>query len=157
MTRRSSKPPSQRQLRVGEEMRHVLATFLGRGELRDPVLKEASITVTEVRVSPDMKNATVFVMPLTGSGAEEVLEALRRAAPFLRGQVGREMALRYTPQLRFELDRSFDEAARIEAMLRSPRVQQDLAQPDDGESGDEAPGEQDSDDKNPDDKSTDGR
>lgn len=144
-------------------MRHVLATFLGRGELRDPVLKEASITVTEVRVSPDMKNATVYVLPLTGSGSEEAIAALRRAASFLRGQVGREMALRYTPQLRFELDRSFDEAARIEAMLRSPRVQQDLAQSADedegGDSPDDAsrPGNANPDLNGPDDKNNNGR
>lgn len=102
------------------------------------MLTEASITVTEVRVSPDMKNATVFVLPLMGSGAEDAIAALRRASSFLRGQVGREMTLRHTPQLRFELDRSFDEAERIEAMLRSPRVQQDLAGPDEETGGDES-------------------
>src|SRR6266404_8402809 len=80
---------SQRQLRVGEELRHVLAQLLRPGELRDPALREATVTVTEVRVSPDLKNATAFVMPLAGTNAEEIMAGLKRSAPFLRGRVAR--------------------------------------------------------------------
>ena len=92
--------PSQRQLRVGEELRHALAAILMRDELHDPDLAGVSITVSEVRPSPDMKHATVFVTTLNGAGMDTVLPALRRAAPFLRGQVARAVRLRYTPQLK---------------------------------------------------------
>lgn len=129
--RRASKGPSQRQLRVGEELRHALSRILSRGELRDPELAEANITVTEVRMSPDLKAATVFVVPFADGTPEAVVAALSRAAPYFRGQLGREVELRYTPQLRFEADRSFDEAARVDALLRRPKVRQDLdADPD---------------------------
>lgn len=136
MARRRSKAPSQRQLRVGEELRHALSRILARGDLRDPDLADVNITVSEVRVSPDLKNATAFVVPLAGESFEKTVSALRRAAPYLRGQLGREVELRYTPQLRFEGDRSFDEAARVEALLRQPRVRRDLDAP--GEEGDTA-------------------
>ncbi len=127
MTRRSGgSAPTQRQLRVGEELRHVLAAVLSRGELRDPALQDASITVTEVRVSPDLRNATAFVMPLGGAQAADMLPALRRAAPFLRGQVARAMDLRVVPQLDFTLDTSFDNAQRIDGLLRRPEVARDL-------------------------------
>src|SRR5580704_19039066 len=118
--------PSQRQLRVGEELRHLLARILGRDELRDPALKDAVITVTEVRVSPDLKNATAFVMPLGGAHAGEVLAALQRGAAYLRGLLGHEVPLRYVPSLRFLLDTSFDHASRIEALLHRPEVERDL-------------------------------
>ncbi|MCC7274438.1 MAG: 30S ribosome-binding factor RbfA [Alphaproteobacteria bacterium] len=127
VTRRSGgSAPTQRQLRVGEELRHVLAAVLSRGELRDPALQDASITVTEVRVSPDLRNATAFVMPLGGAQAADMLPALRRAAPFLRGQVARAMDLRVVPQLDFTLDTSFDNAQRIDGLLRRPEVARDL-------------------------------
>src|SRR5271169_440430 len=116
---------SQRQLRVGEELRHVLARLLRPGELRDPALFDASVTVTEVRMSPDLKNATAFVMPLGGAHATEVITGLRRGAAFLRGQVGREVPLRYTPGLSFELDQSFDHATRISEILHRPEVERD--------------------------------
>lgn len=122
----SANEPSQRQLRVGEELRHALSSILARGDLRDPALTEASITVSEVRVSPDLKNATAFIMPLGGRNTDDVLAALKRASAFLRGQVGREMRLKYTPALRFQADESFDEADRIEAVLRRPEVVRDL-------------------------------
>src|SRR6185437_3233679 len=99
---------NQRQLRVGEELRHVLARLLREGECRDPALENASITVPEIRMSPDLRNATAFVMPLAGTNAAEVLTALRRSATFLKGLVAREVQLRNAPNLVFALDDSFD-------------------------------------------------
>jgi ribosome-binding factor A len=137
MNKRDRKPtgPSQRQLRVGEEMRHVLADILSRGDLRDPALQGVTVTVTEVRMSPDLRNATAFVMPLGGAHAAEILNGLRRGAAFLRGQLGREVPLRHTPGISFELDRSFDEASRIAELLHRPEVERDLAS--DGKPADE--------------------
>ena len=123
-----SKPPSQRQLRVGEEVRHALVRILGRGDLHDPLLSAASLTVTQVEVSPDLQNATAFVVPLGGSQMDEVVRALNRAAGFLRGQLGREVHLRYTPRLGFAADQSFDRADEVERLLHSPRVRRDLEQ-----------------------------
>ncbi len=127
MGKSKTKAPGQRQLRVGEEVRHVLAAVLARGELRDPVLAGRSITVTQVRISADLRQATAFVMPL-GGGQEsaEILEALNRAGPFLSHEVGRRLAIKYIPALRFELDSVFDEADRIASLLRNPRVARDL-------------------------------
>lgn len=128
----NARAPSQRQLRVGEEVRHALAQVLMRGELRDPALAGVSVTVSEVRLSPDLKNATCFVTPLgasAGQGAaseEEVIRALQRAAAFLRGQVAREVKLKFMPALRFRIDDSFDEAARIDDLLQRPEVRRDL-------------------------------
>src|SRR5271154_3099347 len=126
---------SQRQLRVGEELRHVLAKILRDGECRDPVLENASITVTEVRMSPDLRNATAFVMPLAGTNATEVVSGLERSATFLRGLVAREVQLRNTPNLVFALDDSFDRADRISALLTRPEVARDL-EPQAAEDGD---------------------
>ncbi len=125
----AAKAPSQRQLRVGEELRHAVSRILLRGDLHDPDLAGASVTVTEVRVSPDLKNATAFVVPLGGDGSGEVLAALNRAAAFLRSQLGREIHLRHTPRLSFQADHSFDEAAKINALLHNPRVQRDVEAP----------------------------
>lgn len=131
MSRHKHKAPSQRQLRVGEELRHVLAGILARGELRDPHLAGRSITVSEVRVSPDMRNATAYVMPLGGDDAGEIVAALNHAAAFLSGEIGRRVMLKFTPALQFEIDTVFDEAQRIDRLLREPGVARDLAQ--DGE------------------------
>lgn len=118
MTRsRNNRTPGKRQLRVGEEVRHALARVLARGELRDPDLRDVSVTVSEVRISPDLRNATAWIMPLGGDGAETVVRALRRAAPFLRGQIGHEVELRHLPALHFEIDTSFGQAARIDEIL----------------------------------------
>ena len=139
--RAGAKTPSQRQLRVGEELRHALSRILLRGELRDPLLAEASLTVTEVRVSPDLKNATAFVVPLGGGDSGEVIGALNRASAFLRGQMGREVHLRHMPRLAFQADRSFDEADKINALLHEPRVQRDVEVADQGDrSGEKAEG-----------------
>lgn len=127
MSRHKSKTPSQRQLRVGEELRHVLAGVLARGELRDPHLADRSITVSEVRVSPDMRHATAYVMPLGDrEHAAEVVGALNHAAAFLSNEVGRRITLKFTPSLHFEIDTVFDEAQRIDNLLKTPRVARDL-------------------------------
>ena len=117
---------SQRQLRVGEELRHVLSKILREGECRDPALENVSITVTEVRMSPDLRNAIAFVMPLAGANAAEIIAGLKRSATFLKGRVAREVALRNTPNLVFALDDSFDHADRISALLARPEVARDL-------------------------------
>lgn len=127
MARQSSRAPSQRQLRVGEELRHALAWMLERGEVRDPGLHGRSITVTEVRISPDLKNATVFVVPLGGGDASEEVEALNRAAPFLRHRAAEKVQLRHVPKLGFRADDSFDNASHIDSLLHDPKVARDLA------------------------------
>lgn len=122
----SDREPSQRQLRVGEQIRHALSRILSRGELRDPVLTSIPITVSEVRCAADLKLATVYIMPLGGQNIDEVLSALKRAGAFLRGQVAREVHLKYTPGLRFMADETFAEAGRINELLRRPEVRRDL-------------------------------
>jgi ribosome-binding factor A len=119
--------PSQRQLRVGEELRHALAAILLRGEMHDPDLAGVSITVSEVRPSPDMKHATVFVTTLNGDKMDVVLPALRRAASFLRGQVAKTVRLRHTPQLSFQADTSFDYAQKINTLLHQDVIARDLS------------------------------
>ena len=114
----SGKGPSQRQLKVGEQIRHVLAEILARGDLRDPVLSGVIITVTVVTVSPDLKHATAYCTPLGGKNAAAVIEALNRKKGFLRGELGRQIDLRYTPQIHFEYDSSFDRGAAMDALLR---------------------------------------
>ncbi|MGH6981599.1 MAG: 30S ribosome-binding factor RbfA [Stellaceae bacterium] len=129
MSRRSDKSiaePSQRQLRVGEELRHALARQFERGTLRDPALNGVAITVTEVRVSPDLKHATAFVMPLGGARMGDVLAGLARCAGFLRREVAKEVRLRLAPELAFTADTSFDHASRIDQLLRRPDVERDL-------------------------------
>ena len=111
--------PSQRQLRVGEEIRHALARILARGGLRDPELAAANITVTEVRVSPDLKNATAFVSPFGGGDAAALAKACARAAGFFRAQLGRELSLRHVPTVGFLPDTSFERAERIDRLLHS--------------------------------------
>ena len=138
MARKTTKKTGQRPLRVGEELRHVLAQILERGELRDPDLAGAVVTVTEVRMSPDLRNATVFVSPLGGTDSEKIVAALRRAAPFLRRRVADTVQLRYAPNLRIELDTSFDYAQLIGRRLAE-------VVPDDAD-GDEVPGEDAGDD-----------
>ena len=126
-----SRPPSQRQLKVGEELRNALAQVFARGEAHDPVLDAASITVSEVRISPDLKNATAYVMPLAGSNKELVMQTLRDSAGRLRSLMGRHVVLRYTPKLFFKLDVSFENANRINQLLNSERVRADIIKKDD--------------------------
>ena len=117
---------SQRRRRVGEELRHVLSQILVEGRCRDPALREASISVTEVRLSPDLRNASVYVMPLGGANAAQVVAGLKRSTPFLRALVAGELSLRYAPALVFTLDSTFDQADRISALLSRPEVERDL-------------------------------
>ena len=126
---RDNRGPGQRQLRVGEELRHLLAELLERGDMRDPDLRGASITVTAVDVSPDLRNAIAFVMPLGGKDTERLLAALKRAAPWFRARVSEKAGLRSAPEIRFQLDRTFDEADRIGALLRRPDVAADVTRP----------------------------
>ncbi len=122
------KPPSQRQLRAGELIRHALMDIFSREEFSDPDLSGKSITITEVRASPDLKHATAFAAPLGGQDMTRTIEALNRAAGFLRGRLAKEIDMRYTPQVRFIADDSYDEARRIDELLASPRVRRDLGQ-----------------------------
>ncbi|MEY4964725.1 MAG: hypothetical protein RL274_308 [Pseudomonadota bacterium] len=119
--------PSQRQLRVGEALRHALAEVLNRNEVRDPDLDGVSVTVTQVKPSPDMRHATVFCEPLGGNNAKEIVAALNRHKGFLRGEMGHRITMKFTPELRFVEDESFAEAQKIEDILRSERVARDLA------------------------------
>jgi ribosome-binding factor A len=123
---------SQRQLRVGEIIRHALAEMLTRGDVHDPVIEGHLITVPEVRMTPDLRLATVYVMPLGGRDAQEVVAALDRNKKFLRGEIARRVNLKFAPDLRFRIDERFDEAERIEKLLRTPAVRRDLDKTDDG-------------------------
>jgi len=118
---------SQRQLRVGETVRHAVADILVNGTVHDPDLEGHIITVPEVRMSPDLKLATIYVMPLGGRDTEIVIAALERHKKFLRGEVARRVNLKFAPDVRFRVDERFDEAERIEKLLRTPAVQRDIA------------------------------
>ncbi|GJE44023.1 30S ribosome-binding factor RbfA [Methylobacterium soli] len=118
--------PTQRQQRVAELIRHAIAEVLQRGDIQDPVLSAHVITVPEVRMSPDLKLATAYIMPLGGQDEAPVIAALERNRKILRQEVARRVNLKYAPELRFRRDETFDEAARIDALLRSERVQRDL-------------------------------
>jgi ribosome-binding factor A len=119
--------PSQRQLRVGEMLRHALSEILTRGEIRDPDLEGVSVTITQVKPSGDMRHATVFCEPLGGKNVEKIIPALNRHARFIRGEMGHMITMKFTPELRFVEDQSFAEAEKIERLLRSERVARDLA------------------------------
>jgi ribosome-binding factor A len=119
--------PSQRQLRVGELVRHALAELLTRGDVHDPVLEGHLITVPEVRMTSDLRLATIYVMPLGGRDQKDVIAALERNKRYLRGEIARRVNLKFAPDIRFALDDRFDEAERIEALLRTPAVRRDLA------------------------------
>jgi ribosome-binding factor A len=121
-----AKPPSQRQLRVAEEIRHVLAGIFGRGEIRDPELADVVVTVNEVRIGPDLQRATVFVTRLGRSDMAEKVPALRRAAPFLRAQLAKQLRLRVAPDISFVADTSIDYAMHVDELLRAPDVARDL-------------------------------
>ena len=118
---------SQRQLRVGELIRHELATMLLRGDIHDPVIESHTITVPEVRMSPDLRLATIYIMPLGGRDATDVLAALERNKRYMRGEIARRVNLKFAPEIRFRIDERFDEAERIRKVLRTPEVQRDLA------------------------------
>jgi ribosome-binding factor A len=127
MTRsRSAKPPSQRQLKVGELIRHALADIFSRGEITDEVLSRHSLTVPEVRMSPDLKLATAYVLPLGGGEADEVVAHLDKHKRYLRGLLAKQVNMKFMPELRFKVDTSFEASARIDALLASPKVARDL-------------------------------
>ena len=127
----AGKGPSQRQLRVGEMLRHALAEVLQRGDVSDPVLDTAVVTVPEVRMTPDLRHAICYVMPLGGQNIDEILKALERNKKFLRGELAHKVTLKYMPDLKFEIDRSFETADPIERLLRTPEVARDLDKPSD--------------------------
>ena len=128
---RESRGTSQRQLRVSELIRHALAEMLTRGDVHDPVIEGHLITVPEVRMTADLRLATVYVMPLGGRDAETVVAALERNKKFLRGEIARRVNLKFAPEIRFRIDERFEEAERIEKLLRTPEVQRDLDKTDD--------------------------
>ena len=120
------KGPSQRQLRAGELIRHALVEIMQRETLRDPALEGVSVTVSEVRLSPDLKQATVFASPLGGGAEAEVVEGLNRVAPYLRGLLGKAIEMKFTPALKFRRDEVFAEASKIDELLARPDVARDL-------------------------------
>ena len=122
----SHRGPSQRQLRVGETLRHALSQILMRGDIRDADLAGVSVTITQVIPSGDMRHATAYCEPLGGKNADKIVAALNRNKAYLRGQMGHLIALKFTPELRFVEDKSFSEAEKIETILKSPLVQRDL-------------------------------
>ncbi|MGH6735629.1 MAG: 30S ribosome-binding factor RbfA [Methyloceanibacter sp.] len=126
INRDKGKAPSQRQLKVGELIRHALAEILSRGEVLDQVLARHSLTVAEVRMSPDLKLATAYVMPLGGGEADEVVAHLEQHKRFLRGELARRVSLKFMPEIRFKVDTSFEASARIDELLASPEVSRDL-------------------------------
>jgi len=125
----TSGEPSQRMLRVAELIRHSMAELLARGDVLDPVLETHVVTVPRVRMSPDLKLATIFVMPLGGQDVTEVIAALERNKKFLRGEVVRKVNLKFAPEIRFRMDDTFENAAKIDALLNSPKVRGDLDDP----------------------------
>ena len=132
MSRFDNKGPSQRQLRVGEQVRHALAEVIQRGEIRDELLEQTVLSVSEVRMSPDLKIATAFIAPLGAADDQAVIKALARNAKFIRGRVsGALRQMKYMPEFRFRLDTSYDNMARIDDLLRSPGVARDLDAEDD--------------------------
>jgi ribosome-binding factor A len=128
MQKRSAHRPghSQRALRAGELIRHALAEILARGDVHDPVIETHLITVPLVRMSPDLRLATVYVMPLGGGDEKDVLAALDRNKRYLRGEIAQRVNLKFAPDIRFRIDEAFGEAERIERLLRSPQVRRDL-------------------------------
>lgn len=127
MSRTSGSGPSQRMLRVGEQVRHALSDLLRRGEIIDPVIENSVISISEVRMSPDLKIATAFVSPLGAANDAEIVEALNRHTKFIRGRVTHALRqMKYMPEFRFRLDTSFDNFAKIDQLLRSPEVARDL-------------------------------
>lgn len=125
----TAKAPTQRQLRVGEEIRHILAYSFSLRHSGDDLLDRSSITVTEVRVSPDLTNATVFIVPLGGQHFVEILASLKKLSWFFRKEVAQKLTTRVAPRLVFKADLSFDEAQRIDSLLKSNRIRKDTQEP----------------------------
>jgi ribosome-binding factor A len=121
---------SPRQLRVGELIRHAVADMFSRGDIHDPVIEAHMITVPEVHMSPDLRLATIYIMPLGGRDAQDVLGALENNKRYMRGEIARRVNLKFAPEIRFRIDERFDEADRIDKLLRTPEVQRDLGEKD---------------------------
>lgn len=126
----SAKAPTQRQLRVGEEIKRVVSNIFERGEIREPEVENAVITVTEVRISPDLKNAKIFIITFNGENVENIIKILNESKWYFRKQLSKNMVCKFTPEVRFYKDDSFDEAFRIESLLRDPKVASDIAKND---------------------------
>ncbi|MCS6762211.1 MAG: 30S ribosome-binding factor RbfA [Candidatus Devosia symbiotica] len=122
--------PTQRSLRMGELVRHALAAMFARGDVEDDALRGAVITVSEVRMSPDLKLANAYIMPLGGQHAEEIVAALNRHRKYIRGRISPQLNVKFAPKMRFHVDETFEEASRIDALLRSEKVKRDLAEND---------------------------
>ena len=120
------KEPTQRQLRVGQEIKKVIASMLEKGEIRDEVVQNSFITITEARISPDLKYCNIYIMTLNGDKIQEVVDAMNKYAWFVRKQLGVKLKLRYTPEVNFRIDDTFEQVDHIERLLRDPRVAQDL-------------------------------
>jgi ribosome-binding factor A len=133
--RNAANAPNQRQLRVGEEIRHALIRIFAEAHWRDPDLVGVNITLTEVRIGPDLRNATAFVLPFGGGDTKALVAALNRAGPYLRRELGRAVRLRLVPEIRFQADTSFDEAARIRDRLGDPSVRRDVEASDEDPTG----------------------
>ncbi|HEY1736848.1 MAG TPA: 30S ribosome-binding factor RbfA [Methylovirgula sp.] len=129
--------PSQRMLRVGELIRHSLSDLLTRGAIMDPVLQGHVVTIPDVRMSPDLKHATIYVVPLGGKDAKEVIDALEKNRKFIRGEIAHRVNLKFAPELRFRSDDSFEYGSKIDAIFDSPEVKRDLASPVETETDDE--------------------
>lgn len=129
MVKQASTPEQQsvRVLKVGERVRHILSELLARGEVHDDIVRAATISVTEVRMTPDLRHANAYIKPLLGAGDDEVIHALRQNTAFLQREVAKRLGLKFAPKLRFRKDESFAEAERIETLLRDPKVARDLA------------------------------
>ena len=138
MKQRTERAPSQRQLRIGELIRHTLARIIEGGEIHQEALQRTPVTVTEVRISPDLRNATAYITPLGGGDPTEVLQALERAKPFIRRRIAGSIKLRMAPQIGFRADDSFDKADHLEGLLRQPDVARDLEKDPDGDDEDGA-------------------
>ncbi len=128
---RGGKTASQRQLRVGEVLRHELAQLFLREDIREPALKGVIITVSEVSVSPDLRKARAYIMPLGGENQQPVVEALTHAHKFIRGELSRKISLKYSPEIEFVIDTSFDYSQRIDEVLNAPEVVRDISIKDD--------------------------
>ena len=127
------KAPSLRLLRVSENVRHAISTIIARGDVHDPDLNGVSVTVSEVRVSPDLRHAAVYIMPLGGVDQEKVIGAFNKASGYIRGQLAKRVRMKYLPRLDFRIDESFDEASHINTLLSNPKVLADVVDEDDDE------------------------
>ncbi len=131
MTRNNEKIPSQRMLRMGELVRHALAEMFSRGDVHDPVLETHVITIPEVAMTPDLRHATAYVMPLGGKDGRAVLDALNRNKKYMRGVIAKKIQAKFAPDLHFRIDERFDRAEQIDKLLKQPEVQRDLKREDD--------------------------